>query len=212
MLKRLSLLAAKPTLWNREALSAAAAAAAGAAFGSQLPPAGLSMASLNGTAAAAEPDAKKPRTAYAHTREVGGLAGGSCKQCTHACMQLHARGRQTHPRPPPFLLELRWAHARMPVRAPMQQRTHTQTLQWGDQATGFTHACLQSFMSVYDKLREALLEDKVLGEQPVHAKEWLKEVGVQQEECEPPGTHACCIDARGGQARQQQLRPCTYLG
>ena len=37
-------------------------------------------------------------------------------------------------------------------------------------------SCVQNFVSVYEKLRDALLEDKLLGQQPGHSKEWLKQV------------------------------------
>eukprot|EP00983_Pelagomonas_calceolata_P028805 902501-Pelagomonas_calceolata.AAC.1 len=37
-------------------------------------------------------------------------------------------------------------------------------------------APVQNFLAVYEKLRDALLEDKVLGNQPAHSKEWLKQV------------------------------------
>jgi len=40
---------------------------------------------------------------------------------------------------------------------------------------GYQHT-RENFLAVYEKLRDALLEDKVLGNQPAHSKEWLKQV------------------------------------
>lgn len=48
----------------------------------------------------------------------------------------------------------------------------------GSQALS-SHVCQQAFTETYDKLREELLADPILGKPPIFAKEWFRKVGAR---------------------------------